>query len=228
MARLRESDSLPAEAKRSKDRIEQDSARRPTGQCAKCGRRHFQRHQKRRRWFLQVVERLVRQMRCVLYRWRCANCGTTFTHLPSSCVPYQRYLRPAIEAHASAYVETDPMSYRRVVQERGAALSYDDPIAGADSTEAEKENERVRALAPSTVHRWISGMAARREGWQPVVRLAGQLHPGARLSSILIAAAKYRSAARQRVLETCGLLLRALSIVASRNPTQFATLGSSP
>lgn len=228
MARLREPDPLPAEAKRYKDRIENDSARVPTKQCRKCDGRHFHRHQKRLRWFLPVVECVVRPIRCLLYRWRCVNCGTTFTHLSSLCVPCKRYLRSEVEIRAQAYVETDAMSYRKVVKEHGGAVVYDDPIAQAESTEAEKEEEAARELSPSTVHRWIGSIAAGREQWQPAVRLAQQVHQGAGLSSILISVAKYRSEARRHVLEACGVLLRALSILAGKNPTQLATLGSSP
>jgi hypothetical protein len=228
MARLREPDQLPAEAERTKARIEKDSARRPAKQCAKCAGRCFHRHQKRPRWFLPVVERIVRPIHCWLYRWRCVTCGTTFTHLPALCVPFKRYLRGEIERRAQTYVETDPMSYRQVVKERGAAVVYDDPIADGASTEAEKEAEAVRALAPSTPHRWIGAIAACRAQWQPAVRLARQLQQEARVSSIMIAAAKYRGQARKRVLGTCGLLLRAMSIMAGTNPTRLATRGSSP
>jgi len=228
MARLREPNQLPAEARRYKDRIESDSARRPGKQCGKCEHRQFQRHQKRRRWFLPVVERIVCPILCLLYRWRCVNCGTTFIHLSPLCVRFKRYLCREIETRAGAYVETDPMSYRQVVKDGGAAVVYDDPIADATSTEAEKEEEWAREMAPSTVYRWIGGIAANRERWQPVVRLARQLHLGAGLRVIMISAAKYRSQARKRVLETCGLLLRNLSIMANRNPTKLATLGSSP
>ncbi len=228
MARLREPDQLPAEAERTKARIEKDSARFPEKQCAKCAGCCFQRHQKRRRWFLPVVDRIVRPIHCCLYRWGCVSCGTTFTHLPMLCVSFKRYLRGEIEARAQAYVQTDPMSYRRAVNERGAAVVYDDPIADGASTEAQKEAEAARALAPSTVHRWIGAIAACREQWQPAVRLARQLQQEARLSSIMIAVVKYHSKARKRVLETCGLLLRAILILAGKKPTQLATLGSSP
>jgi hypothetical protein len=228
MARLREPDQLPAEARRQKDRIEKDSARLPAKQCAKCGGRRFCRHQKRMRWFLTVVEGLVRSIRCLLYRWRCVTCGTTFTHLPSPCVPFKRYLSCEIETRAQAYVETDAMSYRKVVKDRGAAVAYDDPIAEAESTEGAKEAEAVRELAPSTVHRWIGSIAAGRERWQPAVRLAGQLHRGTQLPPLVISAAKYRSQARRHVIEACGALLRAIAILAGKNPTQLATLGSSP
>lgn len=228
MARLREPDQLPAEAQRTKARIEEDSGRRPAKQCAKCAGRCFQRHQKRLRWFLPVVERIVRPIRCWLYRWRCTTCGTTFTHLPAPCVPFKRYLRGEIETRAQTYVQTDPMSYRQVVKDGASEVVYNDPIADEASTDAQKAAEAVRALAPSTPHRWIGALAACREQWQPAVRVAGQLRRAARPISILIAAAKYRSQARKRVLESCAVLLRAMSIVAGRNPTGLATLGSSP
>jgi len=229
MAKLRESDPLSAEARRLKDRLQNDSARLPAKQCANCAGRQFYRHQQRLRWFLPVVECIVRPIRCLLVRWCCVNCGTTFTHLPSLCVPFKRYLRSEITTRAKTYVETDPMSYRQVVKERGGPVVYDNPIPAVGATEAVKRKEAVPPeLRPSTVHRWIGGIAACREQWQPAVRLARQVHQGARLTSLLISAAKYRSKARKCVLETCGLLLRALKIVTERNPTEFATRGSSP
>ena len=228
MAGLREPDQLPTEAVRTKVHIEKGSARPPATQCGKCGGRIFNRHQKRLRWFLVVVAQIVRPIHCWLHRWRCVTCGTTFTHLPALCVPFKRYLRGELETRAQTYVETDPMSYRRVVKDGASAVVYDDPIADGASTEAEKEAEAVRALAPSTPHRWIGAIGACREQWQPAVRLARQLQQEARLGPSMIAAAKYRSQARKRVLETCGLLLRALAIVADTNPTRLATLGSSP
>jgi len=156
------------------------------------------------------------------------NCGVTFTHLPWPCVPFKRYLRAEIEKRSEAYVETDTMTYRKVVKERGAAVVYDDPVADAQSTEAEKEAEAVRELAPSTPHRWIGGIAAGAERLRRVVKQARQTHLGGRLSTVIISPVKYRSEARKRALEACCLLLRALRIVTVRNPTELATLGSSP
>ena len=228
MARLKEPDQLPAEARRYKDRIQSDSARLPGKQCSKCFCRQFQRHQKRLRWFLLVVEGIVLPILCLLYRWRCVDCGTTFIHLPPLCVGFKRYMRGEIEARTRTYVETDPMSYRKVVKEVSAAVVYNDAIADAASTEAEKEEESARELAPSTVHRWISSIASGREQLQPVVRLARQFHQAVDLNAMILSAAKYRSQARKCVLEACGLLLRSLSIMARENPTKLATLGSSP
>jgi ribosomal 50S subunit-associated protein YjgA (DUF615 family) len=71
-------------------------------------------------------------------------------------------------------------------------------------------------------------IAARREQWQPVVKQTHLSGLGARLTSIIIAPGKYRSEARKRTLQVCGLLLRAVQAVVVRNPTKLATLGSSP
>lgn len=228
MARLKEPDQLPAEAQRYKDRIQKASAIPAGKQCRKCAHKHFHSHQKRPRWFLVVVCSVVYPILCVLYRWRCVNCGTTFTNLPPLCVAFKRYLRPEIEKRASAYVETDPMAYRKVVKESGSSVVYDDLIADAQATEAEKESEAVRELAPSTPHRWISAIAAGRQQWQPVVNRAQRTDLAGRLSSIMISPLKYRSEARKLVLQGCCLLLRAVHAVAVRNPTELATLGSSP
>jgi len=171
---------------------------------------------------------MVYAIRCLMYRWRCVKCGVSFVHLSRLCAPFKRYLRGEIEGRSCTYVETESMNYREVVKERGAAVVYDGPIAETKSTETEKEAEVVRALAPSTVHRWISGIAGGRKQWQPAVRLAQQFDSTTRLRSLLICAAKYRSEARKRVLETCGLILRAFSILTAKNPTKLATLGSSP
>lgn len=228
MAKLKEPDHLPFEAQRHKDRIGKGSARIPTKQCANCGCSCFDRHQKRSRWFIVVVRTMICPVLCVLYRWRCVNCGTTFTHLPSLCVRFKRYLRPEIEARSSSYVETDPMTYREVVKTGGAQVVYDDEIADAQATEAEKDAESVRALAPSTVHRWINSIAASRDQWQPIVKEAQRSGMGACLGTIRIASAKVRCEARRRVLETCSLLLRAVLIIQAKNPTKLATLGSSP
>lgn len=228
MAKLKESDPLLSEAQRLKDCIDKDSACFPARQCAKCRHGQFHRHQKCCRWFLVVLDKVVYAIRCVIYRWRCVNCGATFRQLPPICVAFKRYLRPEIEKHAEAYVETDPMSYRKVVTDGGAALVYDAPIADAQSTEAEKESEKVPQMSHTTPYRWISDIAASREGWQPVVKQAQQSDLGAHLSSIRIVSAKYRSEVRKRVLEACALLLRALRMVPLRNTTEFETKGSSP
>ena len=228
MAKLKEPDRLHPKAKRCKDRIGKDSARFPAKQCAKCKHQHFCRHQKRARWFLVVVCTMVCPIQCMLYRWRCVNCGTTFTHLPSLCVPFKRYLRVEIEKRSAAYVETDPMSYRKVVTDGGAAVVYDDPIADAQSTEAEKESEKVRQMSHATPYRWISEIGASRERLQPVVKQAQQSDLAGRLSSIRIASTKYGSEVRKRVLEACCLLLRALRMAPMKNTTEFETMGSSP
>lgn len=227
--KLSEPDHLPVEAQECKDSICTDSALQPQKQCANCGSGHFHAHQKRTRWFIVVVSSTVCPILCLIYRWMCTNCGATFTNLPAICVRFKRYLRVEIEKRPEAYVETDPMTYRDLVKEKGSSVVYDDPIADAQASDAEKEGESVRELAHTTPYRWISSIAACRKRLQPVVKEArrlGDLAP--RLTSIMISPGKYRSQARKRELQACCLLLRALRIVGLRNPTKLATMGSSP
>lgn len=174
MAKLKESDPLPSEAQQLKDLICEGSARRPRKQCEKCAHRHFHWHEACCRWFLVVLDKVVHAIQCVIHRWRCVNCGATFRHLPFPCVAFKRYLRIEIEKRAEAYVEAEPMSYRKVVTDGGAELVYDSPIADAQSTEAEKEAENVPRMSHSTPYRWISEITASRERLQPVVKQAQQ------------------------------------------------------
>ncbi len=143
-------------------------------------------------------------------------------------MPFKRYLRVEIEKRCERYVESDSTTYRKAVTNGGSAVVYDDPVADGQSSEAEKKAEKVRELAPSTVHRWIGSIASCRDQWQVVVRQAQQSDFGAGLSSIRISPRKYQGEVRRRVLEAACLLLRALRIVQFRNPTEFATRGSSP
>ncbi len=228
MAKLKEPDQLPLAAQRTKDRIGKDSRRFPGRQCKNCGRRHFQIHQCRGRWILLALESLVYPLRCLICRWLCVHCGCTFTHLPSDCLPHKRYLRIEMEARAGVYIETEATSYRRVVRDHGADVVYAGSVAEAHSTEAEKEAEHSPVLAPSTVHRWIGSIAACRDRYQPVVAQTGASGRGSSFSTLVFSPLKYRSEARRRILEACGLLLRALAMVSVRNPTKFATMGSSP
>ena len=189
---------------------------------------HFKIHQLRGRWVLMILESTVYPLRCMICRWLCVNCGGTFTHLPSACLPHKRYLRIEIETRSGAYIETDPMTYRRVVLDKGAHVAYAGSVADAHATEAEKEADTPPVLAPSTVYRWVGSIAACREGYQPLVAQARASDRGSSLSTLLISPVKYRSEARRCILEACGLLLRALKLIGVRNSTKYATLGSSP
>ena len=228
MAKLREADQLPSEVLQTKERIYTDSAKYPSGQCRNCKSRQFQKHAKRRRWFVLVVESIVYPFGSILYRWRCAGCGKTFTNYPSLCVPWKRYLRIEIQGRAERYIEQARTTYRRVVRNGAAAVAYDEELLGPEASDEQKELEAIRHLAPSTLHRWISSIAGCAQQFQPVLQEARHLDPQVRLSGFVIPFWKYRTEARKKVLETCGRLLRALKIVRAKRPTDFATLGSSP
>jgi len=228
MAKLKEPDRLPLAAQQTKVRISEYSKRFPERQCLSCGRRHFRIHQYRGRWVFMVLESTVYPLRCLICRWLCVHCGGSFTHLPSECLPYKRYLRIEVESRSRAYIETEPMIYSRVVRERGAHVAYDGPVADAHSTEAEKEADDPPVLAPSTVYRWIGSIAACRDRHQPVVARAQASGPGPRLSKLVVSPLKYRSEVRRLILQACGSLLRAVAKISVRNATQLATLGSSP
>jgi hypothetical protein len=116
---------------------------------APCPRCHleslfFKLHAYRERRFLIIVEMLVKAVFCTLVRFRCPDCGKTITRYPDFAIPHKHYTRQTIENLSQSYVENDEKTYED-------AVITDEAVP-----------ERAtggQALAPSSVHRWISTMA---------------------------------------------------------------------
>jgi hypothetical protein len=184
-------------------------------QCPRCGcpaetRALFRCHETRARTFLVVVRDLVYTILSVITRWKCPRCRRTFTWYPAFAVPHKRYVLAVILERCRAYVESEEASYRKGVQERGKPVFHEQPQGRqitADSTEREKANETVRALAHTTLYRWVSTLGA----WAHTLRRARELikqrRPGTllfrELADFRVASGKCRSRARRRVLHAC-------------------------
>ena len=226
MNTLKETAQLPVKAQKYKEAVWEDSSKYPGGQCKKCRSRNFQKQGQRNRWFITVLNRVAYAFKSALCRWQCTRCDLTFTNYGKLCMPHKRYLRVDIESRSLNYIESEETSYRRVVKEKGFDVVYAGETAGEESSEEEKEREEIRCLSPSTVHRWISGIAACRESFQYIIQEA--MHMGMNSVGLIIPCWKYRTAARKHALSACGQILAAVRFIAVRNPTDFATLGSSP
>ena len=131
-----------------------------------------------------------------------------------------------VESISLNYIESEDTSYRRVVKEKRFDVVYAGGASGEESSEEEKEREESRCLSPSTAYRWISGIAACRESFQYIIQEA--MHMGMNSVGLIIPCWKYRTATRKHALSACGQILAAVRFIAVRNPTDFATLGSSP
>lgn len=136
-----------SEIKAYQDKVEKDKitphSLPPCPHC-KVESRFFKLHAYRERRFLIIVEVLVKAVFCTLVRFRCPDCGKTVTYYPDFAIAHKHYTRQSIEGFSRAYVQDDHKTYE-------GAVMIDDgvperPVSGL-------------ALAPSSVHRWISTVA---------------------------------------------------------------------
>lgn len=106
----------------------------------------FKIHERRQRTFRLVIERLVHRVSGLVVRWKCGLCQDTFSSCPDFALPCKRYVRDVVLGFGQRYLGDDTMSYRRVVRVEGLPVFYDSERDGIVDE---------RALAPSTVHRWL-------------------------------------------------------------------------
>lgn len=184
-------------------------------QCPRCGcpadgPAFFRCHETRARRFLVVVRDLVYTILSVITRWKCRQCQRTFTWYPAFAVPHKRYVLGVILERCQACVEGDERSYRKGVQDGGKPLFHEQPQGQqitADSTEEDKANETVPALAHTTLYRWVSTLGAWAHTLRRACELIKQRRPGTllfrQLADFRVAAGKFRSQARRRLLHAC-------------------------
>ena len=200
-------------------RYEQDvlhhRARPQLSQCPRCGcraqtRALFWCHESRGRTFLVVVRGLVYRVLSVITRWKCGRCRRTFTWYPAFALPHKRYVLAVMLERCQACVEGGERSYREGVREGGRPVFHEQPQGQqitAESTEEEKADERVRALAHTTLYRWVGTLGAWRHMLRRAWALIKQRRPGAPVfrdvAGFRVAPGKFRSRARRGVLHAC-------------------------
>jgi len=171
------------------------------GACPRCGEHpdFFNLHDVRERTFLVVVERLVRTILSLLPRWKCPLCGKTFTGYPPFAVRYKRYVRQTVMESGRRYVEEDRMTYREGVRKNDLPIFRD----------GEEEKIDDRALAPSTLHRWITSLGSLAETLRAALELLGSKGSGIFRKVFPVSPRKYRTEGRKAILEDCLRLLLA-------------------
>jgi hypothetical protein len=165
--------------------------------CPRCHveARFFKIHAYRERRFLIIVEVLIKAVFCTLVRFRCPDCGKTITCYPNFAIPHKHYTRQTIEGLSRAYVQNDQMSYQDAVMPDGAVPER--PVTG-------------QALAPSSLHRWISTLAE-------LIRACFEA-PG----SIQLPERKYKTPKRWDCLILCRWFFKVPAIFRNLVFTEFA------
>lgn len=114
--------------------------------CSRCEleSKFFKIHAYRERRFLIIVDLLVQAVFCALARFKCTDCGKTFSYYPDFAVPHKHYTRKTIEIFSNSYVEDAHKTYKDATT-IGMAVP-----------------ERLdcgQLLSPSTIHRWVATVA---------------------------------------------------------------------
>lgn len=171
--------------------------------CPLCGEEPegFRLHDRRKRVFLVLVERLVHEVLSKLPRWRCPLCSGSFTDYPPFALPHKRYVRECVFELVERYLDEEHTSYRKAVREEGLPVFYD---SGDDAIDE-------RSLAHSTLHRWFPFFAFLRATLREALRLVRARSAASTLLRRVfpVAPRKYRSDERRAILSAA---LRALSI----------------
>ena len=183
------------------------------GPCPRCHLESifFKLHAYRERRFLVIVDILVKAVFCTLVRFRCTDCGKTITSYPDFAIPHKHYTRQTIEGLSRAYVENDQMTYQDAVMNDDAVPER--PISG-------------QALAPSSVHRWISTLAALIIAHQQALKKLLQQNPAAQLGihlgPIQIPEKKYKTSNRRYCLLRCRWFFKIQAVFKKSVFTEFA------
>jgi len=190
----------------------------------------FQKHGAVTRLLLALVEGEIHRLKTALMRWKCAACGATFRHYPPGVAPRKHYLPASLLELCRRYVQEPHASYRQLANSAGPLrrqpIFYAGPVAEQDSSERHKALEHSRALAHSTLWRWLGVCAVL---WV-LARQRGERHQIAAdrfdLAPWNIPPRKYRSAARQQILIQAAQMLAVYG--ATKYSTDFATLYAGP
>lgn len=186
--------------------------------CTRCNleSRFFKLHAYRERQFLIFVLLIVTTVACALVRFRCPNCGKTFTCYPPFAIPCKHYVLPVIAKFSAAYVESDQITYRKAVMVDHSEPGYPD-------------NQRM--LSPSSIHRWITTLGGFSKTRQQAKTMLLRQAPGTpiceALAQLKIPARKYRSSRRKKILLGCrSLLLIDVFLQKFVNISVFTELGT--
>jgi hypothetical protein len=189
--------------------------------CPRCGGHPdgFTRHDRRRRIFLVILERLIHKIFSFLTRWKCPLCGDSFTVYPPFALRHKRYVCQTVLEMGARYV-TDTREHDRTRRSRGAPerpVTYREAVTVNrmpvfhETAEHAGDDAGVSVLNHSTLHRWLTslsklpetllealGLIREKDATSATFRLVRPIHPQ-----------KYRSEDRRGELQECQRLFHA-------------------
>jgi hypothetical protein len=154
----------------------------------------FKIHDRHERTYRVVIEQLVQCVSALVVRWKCGLCRQTFSACPDFALPYKRYVRDVVLEFGAHYLGDDAMSYRRAVRVEALPVFYD---SGRDGAIDE------RALAGSTLHRWLGWLGRLERTLRSALRLIRRASATSGLfrRTHPVPSWKYRSAGRRQRLQ---------------------------
>jgi hypothetical protein len=140
---------IPVEAsiKQHLDDIISGKIPEPEECCPRCFSKPetFKLHECRKRAFRYIAGNFVKIIITLLVRWKCSDCGKTFTIYPSFAAPHKRYTLNDILSLRNKLIEDDQQTCYTAVTHEGSPIGYQE----------ENEKNVDHFLAPSTLWRWI-------------------------------------------------------------------------
>jgi len=131
----------------------------------------------------------------LLLRWKCPDCGKTFTDYPDFALPYKRYTVPTILTFSAFYTEDNQISYRRV--------NIKMPVVYPDSESH---------MSHTSIHRWITDLGNSTEIIQKSIDIILQADPKSNIcrdiGNLFVPSKKYRSIERLKLLSQCRQFLK--------------------
>ena len=157
--------------------------------CPRCHLepQYFKVHAYRERRLLIIVEAIIEAVYCALVRFRCTGCGKTFAFYPDFALAHKHYSRQTAERFSSIYLQDDRKTYKEAVMTVDGLPTH---------------LETGCALAPSTIHRWITTLAGISTVYQAGAKALQKTALARRLKRQRFSG-KYRTRARKAVLVRC-------------------------
>lgn len=171
--------------------------------CLRCQyeSQFFKVHAYRERRFLIIVKMIVEAVFCTLVRFKCPNCGKSYTWYPDFALPHKHYTRQTIASFSKSYIEDDQKTYE-------TAVVLDDSAPGHPDDKG--------VLAGSTVHRWISTLSDLIIACQNAFSTSAQKRPYHNPARLTIPKKKYKTNNRKACLLRCRWFFNAESFLTNK------------